>query len=136
MSYVPPVVSPKELCIYISKRGTKSLLHFFLKTLGEWGRRLGARVAHGPEYAAFCQAYAETLKQDTLLIALMHHAHQNFDHGLPDETYQEPLSSFQRLLEKQADIFCDVLSVDSETASQMVWAFTLRPWVRAISCRL
>lgn len=115
-------VAKGTLYLYFKTRH-EILAALFLKTMGEWGRRLGARVANGPEYAAFCQAYAETLKQDTLLIALMHHAHQNFDHGLPDETYQETLSSFQRLLEKQADIFCDVLSVDSETASQMVWAF-------------
>ena len=104
MRYEPPVVSPKELCIYISKRGTKSLLHFF-KNNGRLGAKFGARVAHRPEYPAFCQAYVETLKQDTLLIASMDHAHQNFDHGLPDETYQETLSSFQRMLKKQADIF-------------------------------
>jgi AcrR family transcriptional regulator len=53
----------------------------------------------------------------------MHAAHDQFDAGLPDETYQEMMESFQQMLDRQAQIFCDALNIDSETASRAVWAF-------------
>ncbi len=115
-------VAKGTLYLYFETRH-EILAALFLKTLADWLRRFETKVAHGPRYDAFCETYAATLRQDPLLIPLMHHAHDNFEGGLPSETYQETLASFQRVLEAMAKIFCDAVNIENDEASRLVWAF-------------
>lgn len=95
----------------------------FLKSLDAWTQRFEQALQTAVSYNDLCTSYAQTLRQDDLLIPLMHHAHDHFDLNLPDDTFHDMLTSYQQVLEAQADMFTTVLKIDSDTASQLVWAF-------------
>jgi len=115
-------VAKVTLYLYFKTRH-EILAALFVKSLGDWIARFERTLTHTMSYDEFCQTYAATLIQDDLILPLMHAAHDQFDAGLPDETYQEMMESFQQMLDRQEQIFCDALNIDSETASRAVWAF-------------